>query len=345
MDQKQTEILREEKLEEDSSFPYICRTCLANIEIGETFMFINDFAKNLYFENLQISYMIEKTVPEVDLDMTDSPIICNTCYNMLWYTYLFKLRCFQTEEKIFMYVEKNKLNLGDKIDIEKIQDAEDAVEELAISYDVATTSEENRTIPDLICISDPESEEDDDDYPDGKEEAGKRNEEDGNDEDFSNISDTLNRNSTVDQIKPFACQQCDYKGSRFDLLKRHMRKCRAKKVMRIHNCHTCLYSTFRKRNLRRHELVHGEARPFICGICERGFTGRSILKDHMYKHSSKPLPFKCGEVGCKAAFARKCDLSVHIVSHMSYSPNMCQECNKAFLTKEQLEKHKKKYQH
>lgn len=54
-------------------------------------------------------------------------------------------------------------------------------------------------------------------------------------------------------------------------------------------CDKCSYETIRQRNLKRHQLVHGGPRPFVCGVCLKGFTEKSYLKYHMFKHQSGML--------------------------------------------------------
>lgn len=52
-----------------------------------------------------------------DLEICESPVICERCYELLLYTYKFRTRCTETEGKIYQYIERNNLRLGESIDL------------------------------------------------------------------------------------------------------------------------------------------------------------------------------------------------------------------------------------
>lgn len=84
--------------------------------------------------------------------------------------------------------------------------------------------------------------------------------------------------------RPYTCDKCQYKSSKLELLKKHIKtKCSVKDPT-IYKCDQCSYSSIRKKHVKRHKMIHGGPRPYTCGVCEKGFTEKSNLRYHMLKH-------------------------------------------------------------
>ncbi|CAL1299930.1 unnamed protein product [Larinioides sclopetarius] len=63
----------------------------------------------------------------------------------------------------------------------------------------------------------------------------------------------------------------------------------AKKPRKQHQCPFCSYATINKTHFRNHVLTHTGERPFLCGICSRGFTQKISLQKHLLARHGKPL--------------------------------------------------------
>ncbi|KOB75965.1 Uncharacterized protein OBRU01_06327 [Operophtera brumata] len=132
-------------------------------------------------------------------------------------------------------------------------------------------------------------------------------------------------------------------------------------------------------HLERHKLGHNPERPYVCGICRKGFKRREHLnlhavihsgiktemctecgkgtytvsltykrKEHLERHKlghNPERPYVCGI--CRKGFKRREHLNLHAVIHSGIKTEMCTECGKGTYTvsltykrKEHLERHK-----
>lgn len=76
------------------------------------------------------------------MEICDNPVICDTCYKLLQSAYKFRVICVETEEKIYQYIEKNNLRLGESIDLSNISEKKvDKYEDLIIIEETDIKSE------------------------------------------------------------------------------------------------------------------------------------------------------------------------------------------------------------
>uniref|UniRef100_A0A3P9NBB0 C2H2-type domain-containing protein n=1 Tax=Poecilia reticulata TaxID=8081 RepID=A0A3P9NBB0_POERE len=103
------------------------------------------------------------------------------------------------------------------------------------------------------------------------------------------------------------------------------------------------------------------SKPFSCVICEKGFTGKHALNNHIRTHTGEKLfscvncgksfgykqhltrhmkihtPFSCGN--CGKSFSQKRNLTQHMMIHTGEKPFSCGNCGKIFSQKSNLTRH------
>jgi uncharacterized Zn-finger protein len=166
---------------------------------------------------------------------------------------------------------------------------------------------------------------------------------------------------TMEASAVFLCMTCKEKFPTFEILKEHMKtseKCmvsnltcetcgkisKTKKAYYQHNlvhrhkveivCELCGKMYSNRFNLENHKsLAHGETIEeegivYKCQICEKQFTNRKILYEHIGTHSNEPLSLLCE--ACGKAFTSKDSLKAHIRSHLNIRNFKCDYCDKRF---------------
>ncbi|KAH1003059.1 zinc finger and BTB domain-containing protein 41 [Dendroctonus ponderosae] len=85
----------------------VCRTCLRVLD-KSGFTYMDD--ASAYVENVgNIREMVQFCVPELDLYVSSSPVICYQCLPILVQVYNFKIRCLNGENVIKSYINRNNL--------------------------------------------------------------------------------------------------------------------------------------------------------------------------------------------------------------------------------------------
>ena len=105
---------------------------------------------------------------------------------------------------------------------------------------------------------------------------------------------------------------------------------------RKHICKTCNKIFTQKSNLTDHMRTHTGERPFACDMCGKAFIQKSNLKEHMITHTGE-RPHVCHE--CGEAFSRASYLKRHERIHSGERPFPCTQCGKAFAQSSDLSKH------
>ncbi|RZC22688.1 zinc finger protein 431-like [Asbolus verrucosus] len=126
--------------------------------------------------------------------------------------------------------------------------------------------------------------------------------------------------------RSYACDQCEYKAYRLDLLKTHKQK-HDKNMLSVkeYKCDLCMYSTLRKRALDRHLFTHKGKSKHLCDVCNKHFAEKYQLKLHAITHTGQELPHKCQE--CGKGYLTKSYLKQHMETrHLAKDRRICPEC-------------------
>lgn len=130
----------------------------------------------------------------------------------------------------------------------------------------------------------------------------------------------------------FKCQHCSKIFKERPQLQAHLRVHKGDEP-RIFQCPHCTESFKKFENLHLHLRSHSVQRPFVCRHCSKSFHYLSTLERHLQTHD----PLHCPH--CPKVFARKQDLSYHILVHTGERPYKCPHCSKAFKKKQHVEYH------
>ncbi|GFW68440.1 zinc finger protein 233 [Trichonephila clavipes] len=84
---------------------------------------------------------------------------------------------------------------------------------------------------------------------------------------------------------------------------------------------------FTQENSRHHLHVHDDKKPYICEICNKGFSKTGRLKEHSWTHTNEK-PYVCEM--CSKGFSRNGNLKRHLRIHTEEKPYACEMCNSRF---------------
>ncbi|KAH6940882.1 hypothetical protein HPB50_009342 [Hyalomma asiaticum] len=137
----------------------------------------------------------------------------------------------------------------------------------------------------------------------------------------------------------FSCKECGEMFSVQSLLDNHRRRKHHQRPQGIHRCAHCPYSSNKRWLVTQHERTHTGERPFVCYICQKGFTQRTHLDGHMVVHTGERL-YECPECGqrftCSSSMARH-RRALH--SGEGARHYVCAECGKGFMWRSALTRH------
>ncbi|CAG5122193.1 unnamed protein product [Candidula unifasciata] len=128
-------------------------------------------------------------------------------------------------------------------------------------------------------------------------------------------------------VRAFSCSQCSYKAKKRKDLKKHMV---VHSTLKVHKCSLCTFSSKRRYSLRRHLKTHApsSARSYECALCSFKVSGFDSFKTHIGSHvtSSTKSCTICGTV-----IRERTNLIEHIIRHSMGQKAACRDCETIIL--------------
>uniref|UniRef100_A0A3Q1H2E6 Zinc finger protein 407 n=1 Tax=Acanthochromis polyacanthus TaxID=80966 RepID=A0A3Q1H2E6_9TELE len=141
--------------------------------------------------------------------------------------------------------------------------------------------------------------------------------------------------------KPFTCKICNFATAQLGDARNHVKRHLG---MREYKCDIC-WAFVMKKHLSTHLLgKHGVGQrkeKFECKLCERSFSEKWALNNHMKLHSGEK-PYKCAWPSCHYAFLNLSAMKDHYRTHTEKS-YLCDLCGFAGGTRHALTKHRRQH--
>lgn len=132
----------------------------------------------------------------------------------------------------------------------------------------------------------------------------------------------------------FQCEVCNRIFSNLRLFRIHKRM--HYPSTKLHTCETCGKRYSSRNLLEEHINTHTGARPYVCQ-CGKSFASKYTYKAHVKIHESRPRPYACTE--CDKTFLTSQNLTQHLRTHSEVKNFICKQCGKGFGTARNLEVH------
>jgi uncharacterized Zn-finger protein len=83
--------------------------------------------------------------------------------------------------------------------------------------------------------------------------------------------------------------------------------------------------------------------PFVCHICQKGYTRKQSLKCHILSHDKSLWLYKCTTEGCHKSFYMRSSLTDHLRTHTGKKSKVCfnEGCGKAYAAHQTRNRHSK----
>ncbi|XP_051826606.1 gastrula zinc finger protein XlCGF8.2DB-like [Antechinus flavipes] len=105
-------------------------------------------------------------------------------------------------------------------------------------------------------------------------------------------------------------------------------------------CSECNKGFTHKSQLANHIRIHREKKPFFCTECNKNYGRKDRLLRHQRLHTGE-RPFQCPE--CDKSFHQKGHLLRHLPLHTGERPFQCPECDKSFRVKADMKAHQRRH--
>lgn len=134
--------------------------------------------------------------------------------------------------------------------------------------------------------------------------------------------------------KPFKCETCGLTFAKAAYLKNHFRVHTGEKPFK---CDVCGMQFSQSPHLKNHERIHSGERPYQCEVCEKTFARHSTLWNHRRIHTGEK-PYRCDI--CGSAFNQATHLKNHGKVHTGEKPHRCDICDVGFSDRFALKRHR-----
>ncbi|XP_062836669.1 zinc finger protein 407 [Anolis carolinensis] len=144
--------------------------------------------------------------------------------------------------------------------------------------------------------------------------------------------------------KPFKCKICHFATAQLGDARNHVKRHLG---MREYKCHVCGMAFVMKKHLNTHLLgKHGVGTPkerkFTCPLCDRSFTEKWAMNNHMKLHTGEK-PYKCSWPTCHYSFLTVSAMKDHYRTHTGEKSFLCDLCGFAGGTRHALTKHRRQH--
>ena len=135
--------------------------------------------------------------------------------------------------------------------------------------------------------------------------------------------------------KKYRCKECDYSSDKSSGVKRH--------VMAMHKpsqqapCYICGKGFTEKSRLQIHIEVEHEGKRYVCDICGKDYKSAGALRIHRRLRHTNTGTFKCSV--CDKTFSSKSFLREHLSKHAGTKELSCPTCEKKFRYSNNLKEH------
>ncbi|XP_015913055.1 zinc finger protein 260 [Parasteatoda tepidariorum] len=158
-------------------------------------------------------------------------------------------------------------------------------------------------------------------------------EEPNSDKDTEALPDAIQPSKT--KSRGFSCTICGHVASSTERLKEHLSRHTGKKHL---ECEVCGKKFAWRYSFRSHVASHREDNPNKCSICGKKYCNKSSVKNHMIRVHGNPMKeFKCDK--CNKAFVTKPELERHSYNHTKEKPFICEYCGNTYRFKAALVVH------
>lgn len=151
---------------------------------------------------------------------------------------------------------------------------------------------------------------------------------------FSRYSSLWSHKRLHSGDKPFKCEACGLNFAKAAYLKNHLRVHTGEKPFK---CDVCGMQFSQSPHLKNHERIHSGERPYQCEVCDKTFARHSTLWNHRRIHTGEK-PYRC-EI-CGSAFNQATHLKNHGKVHTGEKPHRCDICEVGFSDRFALKRHR-----